>query len=171
MAIRFDGESAPCSVDESLPWTPFAPHSELVSVKLYAADPARDEVILLLRAPPGVELPAHRSTGQTTIYTLQGRWRYREHDWVAGPGSVVIEPAGVPHSPQVLSDGTDDVILFIVADGDLLLLDAGGQVVGTENSRTAVARYLEYCRANDLQPRDLTKLTRGDDTRPTRVGG
>jgi hypothetical protein len=84
---------------------------------------------------------------------------------------VVIEPAGIPHSPQVLSDGTDDVILFIVADGDLLLLDAGGQVVGTENSRTAVARYLEYCRANDIQPRDLTTLTCADDARPTRVGG
>ena len=119
MAIRFDGESAPCSVDEGLPWTP-SPHSELVSVKLYAADPARGEIVILLRASPGVELPAHRSTGQTTILTLQGRWQYREHDWVAGPGSVVIEPAGVPHTPQILPDGTDDVILFIVADGDLL---------------------------------------------------
>ena len=167
MAIRFDGESSLCSVDESLPWTPFAPHSELVSVKLYAADPARGAIVILLRASPGVELPAHRSTGQTTILTLQGRWHYREHDWVAGPGSVVIEPAGVPHTPQILPDGTDDVILFIVADGDLLLLDAGGQVVGTENSRTAVARYLEYCRANDIQPRDLTSLTRADHARPT----
>jgi hypothetical protein len=73
MAIKFDDEYAPYSVDESLPWTPFTPHSELVSVKLYAADPARGEVIILLRTPPGVELPAHRSTGQTTIYTLQGQ--------------------------------------------------------------------------------------------------
>lgn len=160
MAIKFDDECAPYGVDESLPWTPFTPHSELVSVKLYAADLARGEVITLLRAPPGVELPAHRSTGRTTIYTLQGRWQYREHDWVAGPGSVVIEPAGVPHTPQILPDGTDDVILFVVANGDLLLLDHGGRVVGTENSRTAVDRYLEYCRANDIQPRDLTTLAR-----------
>jgi quercetin dioxygenase-like cupin family protein len=167
MAIRFESENAPYSVDRSLPWTPFAPHSELVSVKLYAADLARGKVITLLRAPPGVELPAHRSTGQTTIYTLQGRWKYREHDWVAGPGSVVIEPAGVPHTPQMLPDGTDVVILFVVADGDLLLLDAGGQVVSTENSRTAIDRYLDYCRANEIQPRDLTTLTRADDARPT----
>ena len=158
MAIKFEGECAPHGADDSLPWTPITPHSELVSVKLYAADTARGEVIILLRAPPGVELPAHRSTGQTTIYTLQGRWQYREHDWVAGPGNVIIEPAGVSHTPQVLPDGTDDVILFIVADGDLLLLDAWGRVVGTENSRTAVDRYLTYCRANDIRPRDLTTL-------------
>ena len=69
---------------------------------------------------------------------------------------MVIEPAGVPHTPQILPDGTDDVILFVVASGDLLLLDDGGHVVGTENSRTAVDRYLAYCRANDIQPRDLT---------------
>ena len=158
MATKFDGIDAPYSVDDSLPWLPFTPHSELVSVKLYAADPKRGEVVVLLRAPPGVELPAHRSTGPTTIYTLQGRWKYREHDWVAGPGSVIIEPVAARHTPQILADGTDDVILFVVADGDLQILDAEDRVIGIENWRTAVDRYVAYCRANDLVPRDLTKL-------------
>jgi quercetin dioxygenase-like cupin family protein len=158
MAIKFDGVDAPYSEDDSLPWLPLTPHSELVFVKLYAADPTRGEVVILLRASPGVELPSHRSTGPTALYTLQGRWKYREHDWVAGPGSVVIEPAGVRHSPQILGDGTDDVILFIVADGDLEVLDADGRIVGIENWRTAVDRYLAYCSANGISPRDLTKL-------------
>ena len=158
MATKFDGVDAPYSADESLPWLPFSPHSELVSMKLYAADPARGEIVLLLRAPPGVELPPHRSTGTTTIYTLQGRWKYREHDWVAGPGSVVLEPASSRHSPQILADGTDDTILFVVADGELQVLDANDEVVGVENWRSAIDRYLAFCRANDIAPRDLTRL-------------
>jgi 2,4'-dihydroxyacetophenone dioxygenase len=165
MAIKFDGVDAPCGANESLPWLTFEPHAGLVAVKLYAADPARGETVFLLRASPGVELPAHRSDGTTTIYTLQGRWKYREHDWVAGPGSIVFEPAGTRHTPQVLADGTDDTILFVVANGDLQLLDADERVIGIEDSRTATDRYLSYCRANDIRPRDLTRpvtLLQGD---------
>ncbi len=168
MATKFDGVDAPYSADESLPWLPFSPHSELVSVKLYGADPARGEVVLLLRAPPGVEMPPHRSTGPTTIYTLQGRWKYREHDWVAGPGSVVLEPAGTRHTPLVLADGTDDTILFVVTVGDLQLLDANGQVIGTEDWQSAVERYLAYCRDNGITPRDLTRSA--GSSNPDRLG-
>ena len=82
-----------CIADESLPWMPFVPYSELVSVKLYRADPARGETITVYRAPPGARLPCCRHSGTTTIFTVQGRWKYRELDWVAGPGSVVIEQA------------------------------------------------------------------------------
>jgi quercetin dioxygenase-like cupin family protein len=167
MATKFDGVDAPYSAEEGLPWLPFSPHAALVSVKLYAADPAREEVVVLLRAPPGIELPPHRSTGATTIYTLQGRWKYREHDWVAGPGSVVLEPAGIRHTPVVLADGTDDTILFVVNVGDLQLLDADDQVIGIENWRSAIVRYLDYCRANGITPRDLTR--RSDSGNPDRM--
>ena len=167
MATKFDGVNAPYSADHSLPWLPFSPHSELVTVKLYAVDPARGEVVMLLRAPPGAELPSRRLTGTTTIYTIQGRWKYREHDWVSGPGSVVLEPAGARHTPTILADGTDDTILFIVTVGDLQLLDADGQVVGTENWHSALERYLAYCRDNDIVPRDLTRLS--DSSSPDRV--
>jgi quercetin dioxygenase-like cupin family protein len=142
--------------DETLPWMPFLPYSDLVSVKLYRADPVRGEVISVLRAPPGTELPRFHGSGTATIYTVQGRWKYREHDWVAGPGSVVIETAATEHTRQALADGTDDVVLFTVTQGELLLLDDEGRVVGTENWRTAVDRYLDYCRDHGLEPRDVT---------------
>jgi 2,4'-dihydroxyacetophenone dioxygenase len=154
--MTFEHIDTSCIDDESLPWMPFAPHSDLVSIKLFRADPERGEVISVLRAPPGVELPRYRHAGSATIYTVQGRWKYLERDWVAGPGSVVIETAASRHTPQVMPDGTDDVIMFIVTEGDLLLLDDDGNVVASENWRTAVDRYLEYCRANDIEPRDVT---------------
>ena len=70
----------------------------------------------------------------------------------------MIETAASRHTPQALPDGTDDVIMFMVTSGELLLLDAEGRVVATENWRTAVERYLAYCRENDIEPRDVTGL-------------
>ena len=156
--MTFEQIDTSCIRDDSLPWMPFVPHSGLVLVKLFHADPVRGEVISVLRAPPGVQLPRYRHAGSATIYTVQGRWKYLEHDWVAGPGSVVIETADSHHTPQALADGTDDVIMFMVNSGELLLLDADGRVVATENWRTAVGRYLDYCRDNDLEPRDVTGI-------------
>ena len=52
--------------------------------------------------------------------------------------------------------GTDDAILFAVTQGDLLMLGDDGRIVGTENWRTALDRYLEHCRDNGLEPRDVT---------------
>jgi 2,4'-dihydroxyacetophenone dioxygenase len=154
--MTFDQIETSCIADDSLPWMPFLPYSDLVSVKLFRVDPVRGEVISVLRAAPGVELPRYRHAGSSTIYTVQGRWKYREHDWVAGPGSVVIETADSRHTPQALPDGTDDVILFIVTSGEQLMLDTEGRVVATENWRTAVERYLDYCRDNDIEPQDVT---------------
>jgi hypothetical protein len=70
----------------------------------------------------------------------------------------VIEHPASRHTPQALPDGTDDVIMFIVTQGELLLLDDEDNVVGTENWRTAVDRYMEYCRTNGIEPRDVTGL-------------
>jgi len=144
-----------CITDDSLPWMPFHPYSDLVSVKLFHVDPVRGEVVSAMRAPPGTQLPRHRHAGSATVYTVQGRWRYLEHDWVAGPGSVVIETPDEQHTPQALPDGTDDVIMFVVSSGELLLLDFEGRVVATEDWRTAVERYLNYCRDNDIEPLEI----------------
>ncbi len=156
MAIKLDDVDTRCIADDSLPWLPLAPYAELASVKLLTADPVRGEVILVLRAPPGIELPRHRTSGSTTIYTVQGRWKYREHEWVAGPGSLVIERASACNTPQILADGTDDVIMLLLIGGDVQLLDSDDRVVSIENWRTAVSRYLDFCRANDVEPRNIT---------------
>jgi quercetin dioxygenase-like cupin family protein len=156
--MTFEPIDTSCIADESLPWMPFVPYSELVSVKLYRADPVRGETIIVYRAPPGARLPCCRHSGTTTIFTVQGRWKYRELDWVAGPGSVVIERPASQHTAEVLADGTDDAILFAVTQGDLLMLGDDGRIVGTENWRTAVDRYVEYCRTIGIEPRDVTGL-------------
>ena len=155
MATKLQDVDTHCVTDDSLPWLPLDPNADLVAVKILAVDPVRGEVIMVLRAAPGAQLPRHRTSTATTIYTLQGRWRFREHDWVAGPGSLVIEPASSCHTLQVLADGTDDAIMFIRATGELQLFDNGGKLVCSENWRTAVNRYHDYCRAHDIEPSDV----------------
>lgn len=138
--------------DDSRPWLSLRPYAELASIKLLATDPVRGEVIVVLRAPPGIELPRHRTTGSTTIYTVQGRWKFRERDWVAGPGSLVIEPADSCLTPCILGEGTDDAMMLILASGDVQFLDDAGHVLGVENWRTATDRHLEHCETLGLDP-------------------
>jgi hypothetical protein len=165
MATHLRDIDTRCITDDSLPWIPLEPYAGRVCIKLLSADPVSGEVILVLRAPPGTELPRHRTSSSTTIYTVQGRWKYREHDWVAGPGSLVIEAASASNTPQVPADGTDDAILFMLVRGEVQLLDAEGRTVAAESWRTAVARYHAYCRENELEPRDLSPQCTGDSLR------
>ena len=37
------------------------------------------------------------------------------------------------------------------------LLDAEDRIIGVENWRSATDRYLTYCQANDIEPRDLSR--------------
>jgi len=164
MATHLRDIDTRCITDDSLPWIPLEPYAGRVCIKLLSADPVSGEVILVLRAPPGTELPRHRTSSSTTIYTVQGRWKYREHDWVAGPGSLVIEAASACNTPQVPADGTDDAILFMLVRGEVQLLDADGRVVASESWRTGVDRYLAYCRDNEIEPRDIT--TQGSGSGP-----
>jgi len=129
--------------DDGSPWLPLAPYSDLVMLKILAVDPTRGRVVCLVRAPPGTELPRRRPSGSTLIYTLQGRWKYREHDWVAGPGSVVAEAHGDSLTAQALPDGTDDVMVLAIVDGEQQVIGEDGIVARVEDWRTALDRYTQ----------------------------
>jgi quercetin dioxygenase-like cupin family protein len=141
--------------DEALPWIPFAPHSNDVFLKYFKLDPVRGEMIVLMKVPAGLELPRHHHSGTVIVYTIEGRWKYKEHDWIAGPGSVVYETAASSHTPEAVSkDG--QVLVFTIVVGDLILLDKEGQVLAIENWKTGLQRYLGFCGHAGITPRDLT---------------
>src|SRR6185436_20360140 len=85
-AMFFEHVEASCISDESMPWMPLglAPG---VEVKFFKADPIRGELIALLKAPADAKLPRHHHSGTVVVYTLKGKWKYKEHDWIAGPGN------------------------------------------------------------------------------------
>jgi 2,4'-dihydroxyacetophenone dioxygenase len=97
----------------------------------------------------------HQS-GRIMVYTIKGRWKHREDDWIAGPGSVVLEPAASDHTVAVVaSDGP--VVALLVVVGDVLFMGPRGEVLAIENWKSAQERYLAYCARSAILPRDLTR--------------
>jgi 2,4'-dihydroxyacetophenone dioxygenase len=153
--MQFETISTSCLNDADTPWVPFAPYSEQVMLKYFKIDPVQGEVIAMVKAPPASILPRHHHTGTVIVYTVQGAWKYREHDWIARPGSLVYETASSRHMPEALP-GEEDVIAFNIVKGELVYLDEAGNSIAVETWRTAMERYLNHCKASGLTPRDLT---------------
>lgn len=156
--MTFDSIHPDCIADESLPWLPFLPYSDVVKIKYFKLDPLRGEIVSVLKVPPGIQLPKHHHTGPVIVYTVQGRWKYLEHDWTATPGSVVYETASSDHTPVALENGTEDVVTFNITHGELVFLDSNDQVLAVENWKTSLQRYESYCRDNGIATRDLTSF-------------
>ncbi|MFM0247462.1 2,4'-dihydroxyacetophenone dioxygenase family protein [Paraburkholderia sediminicola] len=152
----YENVATECIDDASIPWVPFVPYSSDVLLKYFKLDPIRGESISVLKAPAGTQMPKHHHTGTVIVYTLKGRWKYAEHDWIAGPGSVVFETAGSSHTPVMVPGDDDEVITFNIVQGDLIYLNENDQVIAMENWKTSMERYLAYCEANSLVPKDLT---------------
>ncbi|MDD2047558.1 2,4'-dihydroxyacetophenone dioxygenase family protein [Pseudomonas putida] len=143
---------------ETLPWVPFTPYAENVLLKYFKLDPIRGEWIVMMKAPIDMQLPKHHHTGTVMVYTIEGRWKYKEHDWIAGPGSIVYETAASTHTPEVVSTGSADgyVLTLVHVTGDLAFLDGNDNIVALENWKSGLHRYLAYCEQHDITPKDLT---------------
>ena len=62
-------------------------------------DAERGEWVFMAVCAPGCYLPIHYHTGTAQVYTLQGRWCYREYpDQPQTAGSYLYEPAGSVHT-------------------------------------------------------------------------
>jgi 2,4'-dihydroxyacetophenone dioxygenase len=147
----------PTHIDaESLPWFPFTPYSQEVLLKIFHVDPVRGEATLMLKAPGGADLGVHNHYGRVLVYTVQGSWRYEEHDWVAKPGHFVYEVANSQHTFH--AEPGEEVLLFIHVEGPLEFLDAAGNSVAIETARTLMDRYQAYCADRGIEPVDVTQF-------------
>ena len=142
---------------ESLPWVPFTPYTDKILLKYFKLDPIRGEWIVLMKVPRGVSLPKHKHTGTVFVYTIEGKWKYKEHDWVSGPDSIVYETAASTHTFEVVAEGASGYVVTLVqVNGDLLFLDDKDNIVVQENWKTSLQRYLAYCKEHGIKPKDLT---------------
>ncbi|MHA7152861.1 2,4'-dihydroxyacetophenone dioxygenase family protein, partial [Burkholderia pseudomallei] len=135
-----------CLQDDDRPWLPMDASLPGLAIKYLHINVADDEMTVLLKMPVGLALPRHRHDGAVFVYTLQGEWRYREYDWIARPGSAVLEPAGSHHTPEALASETGAVVTFNVMRGDLVLLDDAGRETARENCRVALLRERRFAR-------------------------
>ncbi len=155
--MMFEQIDTGCIDGDSTPWMPFSPYSSDVMIKYFKIDPVRGETITLLRAPAGTEMPKHHHTGTVIVYTIEGEWKYKEHDWVARAGSVVYETASTAHTPQVVSK-TGQITTFNIVCGELLYLDDKDNIIAVENWKTSMQRYLDYCKAHGVAVKDLSSF-------------
>jgi len=153
--MLFESINTGCLDGNDTPWMPFAPYRNDVMIKYFKIDPVRGETITLLKVPAGMELPRHHHTGTVIVYTVQGSWKYKEHDWIAHAGSVVYETASTRHTPVALADGPD-IITFNIVAGELLYLDDKDNIIAVENWKTSMERYLNHCKANGIATKDLS---------------
>ncbi|KVE38267.1 2,4'-dihydroxyacetophenone dioxygenase family protein [Burkholderia sp. TSV86] len=137
----------PCVQDDDRPWLPMDANLPGLEIKYLHINVASDELTVLLKMPVGLALPRHRHDGPVFVYTLQGEWRYREYDWIARPGSTVLEPTGSHHTPEALASDTGMVVTFNVMRGDLVLLDDAGTETARENCRVALLRERKFARS------------------------
>ena len=142
---------------ESMPWIPLAPYSSDIEVKYLRIDPVRGEMIMLFKASPWARLPRCHHCDGAFVYTVEGRWKQLEQDWIAGPGSLVHIPAATSHTPSVFGQCRSVVALAVVR-GDIVMYRDSGAVLAIENWRAAMDRYLAYCHHARITPVDLTAM-------------
>jgi quercetin dioxygenase-like cupin family protein len=142
---------------DALPWHPFTPYSDEVMLKILHLDLVRGETVLMLKVPGGVGLGVHNHYGRVLVYTVQGTWRYAEHDWTSTAGDFVYEVANSRHTFQ--AEPGEDVIAFIVLEGALEFLDENGNTLAIETAHTVAERYQAYCAETGIPTVDLTQFS------------
>ncbi|WP_028934178.1 2,4'-dihydroxyacetophenone dioxygenase family protein [Pseudonocardia spinosispora] len=84
-------------------------------------------LVALPQGQPGSGVPLHYHTGPAEVYTLQGRWMYREHPTQPQTaGSYLYEPGGSVHTLYAPADNTEDTIIFVRVSGTNINFDEHG---------------------------------------------
>jgi 2,4'-dihydroxyacetophenone dioxygenase len=107
--------TANVDINDETPWIPYA---QGVWIQSCCLNVTSRGFSIVLKGMPGAKLGTHYHMGTVHGYTMQGHWRYLEHDWVAGPGTFIYEPAGEAHTLVITDDSPQPaIILFIVERG------------------------------------------------------
>jgi 2,4'-dihydroxyacetophenone dioxygenase len=123
----------------------WVPQAKDVAFKPLILNVTHGYYINILRVRASGVLSRHRHSGPVQAFTLRGRWRYLEHDWVASAGDYAFEPAGESHTLVVPDDVQEMATLFHVTGG-YTYIDPYGVALGYEDVFTkleAASRHYE----------------------------
>jgi 2,4'-dihydroxyacetophenone dioxygenase len=136
---------------DKIPWVP---QGERVWFKPLRFDLVNGRWINLLKVAGGGQVNRHRhSGGQVLGYCIAGSWRYLEREWVARPGTLIYEPPGDIHTLVV--DGADGMQTLFILEGVIQYLDDDDNIVYQDDVFTKMERYLNFCRAQNIEPLNL----------------
>ena len=99
-----------------------------IHIQVLRLDLEHNEWVVLVTFAPGTSLPLHYHTGPAEVYTLKGRWLYKEYsDQPQIAGSYLYEPGGSVHTLDVPADNSDDTVLLVRVCGANINFDHDGQ--------------------------------------------
>lgn len=136
-------------------WIPYEPGT---ANRFLMFDLNTNSAAVILRCEPGSGIDRHYHTAPVVGYCLQGSWKYKEHEWIARPGTFVYEGAGEAHTLEVL--GNETMLSFFHVMGPHITLDSEGREVGYVDAFRALEYCRQYYRENGLDPSYLDKITR-----------
>lgn len=136
----------------------WVPLRDGVAFRPFLFDVANGGWSSILRIAPGKQLACHYHTQPVYGYTIEGSWRYLEHDWIANAGTFIYEPPGEMHT--LVAHETKGMTTFFVTRGSLIYTDAAGRQSGYEDvfSRLALARA--HWDEQGLDPAELDGMMR-----------
>ncbi len=140
-------------------WMPYA---EGVWLQAACFNVTSGGLTVLLKGMPGAQLGVHYHTGPVRGFTMSGNWRYLEHDWIAGPGSFIFEPAGEAHTLVITEESPEPAVILFMIDGALIYLDkpVDGTMLALEDVFSALEMFRAHYRANGLDEQLLNNMIR-----------
>ncbi len=153
---KFVAGGAAVDCDERL----WVPQGENVWFRPVAFAPEQGFYINYLRVRGTGVLSRHRHNGAVHAFTCRGRWRYLEHDWVAGPGDYAFEPPGETHT-LVVPEGVEEMVTLFHVTGGYVYVDPYGQALGYEDVFTKLAAARAHYAGNGLGVECVERLVIG----------
>ena len=146
-------------LDNDRKWIPYA---EGIWYQPCSFDLSAGAFSVVLKAVPGASLGTHYHVGQVYGYTLNGNWRYLEHDWIAKPGTFVFEPAGEAHTLVITENSPEPAIIFFMVAGALMYLDRpeNGSFAAYEDAFSILELSRNYYRETGLDVGELDRIIR-----------
>ena len=124
----------------------WVPQAEAVWFRPLMLNTVQGQWCNLLRVRRAGILSRHLHPNPVHGFVLKGKWRYREHDWVADEGSYVFEPPGEIHT-LLVPEEVPEMITFFNITGCMLYLDEHNRHVGYEDVFTKI----DMCRRHYIE--------------------
>jgi 2,4'-dihydroxyacetophenone dioxygenase len=137
----------------------WVPQSDTIAFKPLVLNVSQGYYINILRVRSYGVLSHHRHSGPVHAFTLCGRWRYLEHDWIATPSDYAFEPPGETHTLVVPDDVKEMATLFHVTGG-YTYVDPYGEALGYEDVFTKLEHAIGHYEAVGLGKDHVRRIVR-----------
>ena len=123
-------------------WVPH-PMNPAIQSNFLSISPSQGSWVALARMQKTGFIQRHRHPHTVHALTIQGRWGYLEHDWIATAGSYTFEAPGDIHTLVVHESGEDMMAVFFNM-GALIFTDEKGEATGYDDVFRVIERARDH---------------------------